>query len=384
MIELTEEQIDFVHNDLISGGLESTDLVEDVLDHVCCFIEESMENGIDFDKAFELSKGEVCPDEGWEEIQIHTDYLIKFKHHIIMRKFMHIVGIVGALFIFIGAIFKMQHWPGAMVVLLTGYAIVSLIQLPIMLVTNYRESTKNLQKIMHVIAFVSGFSIISGVIWKVAHWPGAGVMLFGGVLLFILIFLPLYLINSNKDQLIPASPLNTVIVLLVVSSLFVAFGTKNETGYFIRHIDEFNRSLEATIEPLKANRKVEDSVLLLKIVALEADISEMQGALPVYLENGDLDKNFARVHIPVFTSKKDIMEGNSLGVLSKINFKELNNKLNVIKSSLDHPNAFGYQLPEGVYPHFNGDDRTWADSYPAMIVYYKLTQLEKDLAALNY
>lgn len=375
MIELTEEQINIVHRDLSNGGLKSVDLLDDVLDHVCCSIESFMERGMDFESAYSSAKDEVCPEDGWEEIQEHTDYLIKFKHHIVMRKFMQAVGITGAFLIFIGAIFKLANWPEAGVAIVTGYVIVTLIQLPVMLFLNWRESVNRAQKLMHVLGFISGFMIVNGVIYKVQHWPGAAVMLYGGVALFVLGFIPAYFYNSKHENLMPSSPLNAVIVLLVVSSLFVAFGTKNDAKIFIREFAELNRMTEMKVEKQRSTRLITDSTVRSKVIALEQLIDAYQEEL---LTKGEMDVdghfNWEKAGYFQKINKKDA----HYLIGDPVRIGEIQSALIDLKKDLKNKNSFGFSLE---------DEFHWAQSRmdfsPTMIHYYRLSLLEMELASIN-
>ena len=43
MFILTDEHIDFILKDIKNNGLENEDLILNLLDHICCIIEENLE-----------------------------------------------------------------------------------------------------------------------------------------------------------------------------------------------------------------------------------------------------------------------------------------------------------------------------------------------------
>ena len=49
MFSLTEEQIAFIENDIKVRGITSPDLSIDLLDHICCLIENKLDEYRNFD-----------------------------------------------------------------------------------------------------------------------------------------------------------------------------------------------------------------------------------------------------------------------------------------------------------------------------------------------
>ena len=54
MYPLTDQQIDFISNDIQSRGIAMVSLQHDLLDHVCCVIERELEPGGDFEQCYLL------------------------------------------------------------------------------------------------------------------------------------------------------------------------------------------------------------------------------------------------------------------------------------------------------------------------------------------
>ncbi len=114
MFSLTEEQIAFIENDIKVRGITSPDLSIDLLDHICCLIENKLDEYRNFDTVYQetiLLFGK----NGLKEIQDETNRLLTFKHYYTMNKTMKISGYVSSLMILFGAFFKFNHWPGASV-----------------------------------------------------------------------------------------------------------------------------------------------------------------------------------------------------------------------------------------------------------------------------
>ena len=106
-----------------------------------------------------------------------------------MKRAERILGISGVSLLILGEFFKYNHWPGAGVMITLGVALFNFGYLPFQLSLQWREARTGLQKFYLIFRFVTFFIILTGFIFKVQHWPGAGLGLILGS-----IMLPSYLI----------------------------------------------------------------------------------------------------------------------------------------------------------------------------------------------
>jgi len=119
-----------------------------------------------------------------------------------MKKTIYISGVVIANLLVFGSLFKANHWPGAGVMLTLSIALMSFYFLPIALLNHYKEHKETNSKWLYLTAFFSFFVVFISALFKVQHWPGASVLLLIGVPLPFLLFLPVYIYHSikNKEQ----------------------------------------------------------------------------------------------------------------------------------------------------------------------------------------
>lgn len=121
-----------------------------------------------------------------------------------------------------GAIFKVMHWPGAGILITVGLGLFALIFLPLAFFNNYRGEGKK-QFSLHLSGFICALICISGALFKVQHWPGSGIMLIIGVPLPFLYFLPVYLYHHNKAKEKSVINFLGVMFLMLYISVFSAF-----------------------------------------------------------------------------------------------------------------------------------------------------------------
>ena len=116
-----------------------------------------------------------------------------------MKKSTYYLGIACANLMLFGSLFKIQHWPGASVMLVLAVFIFCFVFLPMALMNSYNEGGQK-YKALHIVTFVVFFVSMMGVIFKVQHWPGAGAILPFGITLPFVLFLPVYLYQTRNEK----------------------------------------------------------------------------------------------------------------------------------------------------------------------------------------
>ena len=132
-----DDHYERIKEDLVSRGLTYDRLIDDVLDHVFCMVEEYMNQGNDFESSYARvlkSIGEKRLPEIQHQTLLNLDK--KFQR---MKKFTYLFGMSSALITLIGALFKRMHWPGAGILIPVGMAMVVLVFLPLYFRSGYRE-----------------------------------------------------------------------------------------------------------------------------------------------------------------------------------------------------------------------------------------------------
>lgn len=73
MSHISDENIALIRKHLRKNGITNRDLEEDLLDHICCNIQDQMHSGTDFNKAFQTV---IKPFGVLREIQVKTNKAI--------------------------------------------------------------------------------------------------------------------------------------------------------------------------------------------------------------------------------------------------------------------------------------------------------------------
>ena len=104
---INDKQIDYILNDIRARGVEMESLQQDILDHVCCIIEQHLEENGDFESFYSSTIKTFYKNE-LKEIEEETISLLINKHFYTMKKVMIYSGIISASLLSIGIVLKGQ------------------------------------------------------------------------------------------------------------------------------------------------------------------------------------------------------------------------------------------------------------------------------------
>ncbi len=240
---ISELQIDFILNDIRARGIETVSLQQDLLDHICCIIEQQLEENGDFERFYSTTITTFYKDE-LKEIEVETNHLLTHKNYYIMKKIMLYSGTFSAAVLSVGIFFKFMHWPGTAVCIILGLITLSIVFLPLMFTLKIKEKRQNVEKVILVTGAVSAILISVGVLFKIMHWPWANVITSASLLIMLFVFLPIYFFTGIRN---PQTKINTIVssILLlcgcglILTLVRIPASTRyqhvEDTSYFFRN-----------------------------------------------------------------------------------------------------------------------------------------------------
>lgn len=137
-MELHEKHIAFIENSLTLYGIESTDLREDLVDHICTYIEH--QESEDFNTLYQQALQKFGGYANFKNLQIETNYQKFAKQITTINKLKFSFGFIVILFLVIGLVFQMMQWPYANAWLLGAILLSVLVILPIHFYARYKTS----------------------------------------------------------------------------------------------------------------------------------------------------------------------------------------------------------------------------------------------------
>jgi len=214
MYRLSDQQVDYVLADIQRRGVKMEDLQNNLLDHVCCMLENSMQAGDEFEKKYEQTIQTFFRKE-LSEIEDETIHLLTYKNYYAMKKALMITGTFSVCSFIMGTFFKTMHWPGANVLLVSGIASLSFLFLPLFFLVKTKESGSIREKIVFAAGTILGLLYCMAVLSLIMHWkigkPGTLWIVTCAFAFFV--FVPLYFFSGIRK---PEKKLNTIVVSILV------------------------------------------------------------------------------------------------------------------------------------------------------------------------
>lgn len=220
MYQLSDQQIDFILNDISARGVEMESLQQNLLDHVCCIIEQNLEANGDFESFYQKTIKTFYKDALWE-IEEETLLLLTYKNYYIMKKVMIYSGTFSAAAMILGIIFKFMHWPGAGALILLGIVSSSLIFLPLLFILKSKEKQTIKDKLIIGLGTLSGILMSLSILFRVMHWPFGFNLSMVSIIILGLVFLPFYFFTGIRD---PEKKINTItfsILIIMICGLWL-------------------------------------------------------------------------------------------------------------------------------------------------------------------
>ena len=115
-MKLSDKHIDFIENSLKFYGVKNKALKEDLLDHICTYIEN--EDSEDFDTLYQEALQKFGGYSSFQNLQLEAN-LQKFGNKVVLlNKLSFSIGYLVVLLLVLSFLFKIMHWPYANIIMI--------------------------------------------------------------------------------------------------------------------------------------------------------------------------------------------------------------------------------------------------------------------------
>lgn len=217
---ITEQQIEYILNDIRRNGVEMEDLQLNLLDHICCIIEQELKEGDEFESFYQRTVRRFYKTE-LQEIEAEAILLLTYKNYYAMKKLMVYSGVFSAAAFIAGSFFKLMRWPGANMLLCLAIFAFALVFLPVLGLLKMKDNTGTSgNKTLIAMGCFVGILYTMSSLFAVQHWHGRSWLAFGTVAAMFL-FIPVYFFMGIRR---PERKLNTIVVsVLLVAATSLMF-----------------------------------------------------------------------------------------------------------------------------------------------------------------
>ena len=199
-MKLTEEQIRHIQLQVKSNGIKNTGLSEDIVDHICCVLEnQSAHNELSFEVALNAAIEDLSHN-GLQTLEHKTNYLLNHKRIKTMKITTYTIGFISTATLTLGVLFYLMSWPGAYNLFSVGFLTFCLVFIPYLSFKNYKLTVGKSKSIKTKLIIGVTASILVGLsgLFKIYHLHGANILLVIGALVFAFGYLPFQFFTMYK------------------------------------------------------------------------------------------------------------------------------------------------------------------------------------------
>jgi hypothetical protein len=146
-----------------------------------------------------------------------------------MKQKIYLYGVITTLIISTGIIFKVNHFPGAGILLTIGLLTLVLFFIPLALINNYKAEESRQNLLLYIVTWLTCFVVFMAMLFKIQHWPYAGILLIVALPFPYVVFLPVFLYVTSKIKNFNIHNAVFVLTLLALNSVFSALLALNVT-----------------------------------------------------------------------------------------------------------------------------------------------------------
>ena len=139
-----------------------------------------------------------------------------------MKQKIYILGLITTLLVLTGAMFRINHMAGAAILLTLGMILLVLVFLPAALRNHYMTEGDSQNLTLYIVTWITCLVVFGGMLFKIMHWPYAGLALLVSLPFPFVVFLPVYLAETSKNKSFNIYNTVYVLSLLAVISVFSA------------------------------------------------------------------------------------------------------------------------------------------------------------------
>jgi hypothetical protein len=193
---LSKQELEKIKDRVALAEVNNPSLTIDLVDHICCMIEERVDDGI----SLAIAKEEVFKEMGeiqLKSIEIETKVLTQNKF--IMKKRTKIIGLVAIILMFAGFAMKMLHLQGAGVTWGVGVLTAVFGFTLFLTLDRFSYEKSSLGRINGVLGYLGAAAYLLGIGLNVLKFPLSYVLMgAGGLVLLIYYFINNVIGQQNK------------------------------------------------------------------------------------------------------------------------------------------------------------------------------------------
>ncbi|MFM7767424.1 MAG: hypothetical protein ACKO9S_06145 [Bacteroidota bacterium] len=357
MFRLDDKHIDFIRSDIQSRGVTTDALIDDIVDHVCCLLEQQVGEEGEFKKVYQDIIQKFYG-KSLSDIEKETQLLKQFKNYYAMKKTMLYSGLLATISLVAGLVLKFTNSAGASALILLGIVIFSFLFLPLVVILKSRDQGPKRDLVLTVVGAVCGMLFAMGTLFKIMYWPYANMIGTVAFFMLALVYIPIMFFTGIRNTETKTNSILTSFILITGLGLMLTlvrspYATRTYQLQRTAEYLEDERLLEMqqqwsnvkfVTKPLNIQEvKVDSLCIALKSLVLQLDMN--QNTLPIAVLNGTEPINDS----PMQRTLRDDEKGSAL-------LAELRKAMDDYNSQLQLPSQHAQPLSSALF--MKGEMRT--------------------------
>ncbi len=194
-----------------------------------------------------------------------------------MKQKIYIFGIITTMVILTGTVFKINHWPGAGILLILGILTLAWVFIPVALINAYKGNKASHYLPLYIVTYITSLVVFTAMLFKIQHWPGVHNLFLIALPFPYLVFLPVFLYTVSKDKNYNVYNVVFVLSLLALNSVFSVLLALNVSKSRLEDSYSVSRNynhIESVLGHLQ--NKVSQSAIDIKIEGVIKIVNEYQ------------------------------------------------------------------------------------------------------------
>jgi hypothetical protein len=210
-----------------------------------------------------------------------------------MKKILKYSGAATVVLTILGAIFKSAHWPGAAALIILGGFSFSIIYIPLLIILKLKDEESKIDKLVHTFGLILAIFLSAGVLFKIMRWPFANNLMFYSTLLFTFIFVPIYFITRFRRPDLKFNTTVNSVLMIAFGGIFYSMFDMSYSRKYEKLMVEDHIYIHESAEKLKASNNrlllVEsENETALKFHTLSESINSKIDELSTYITENKL------------------------------------------------------------------------------------------------
>jgi hypothetical protein len=140
-----------------------------------------------------------------------------------MKKLIQMSGLLSAILLLSGNVFKTLHLAGAIFLITSAVIIFVTLFLPLLIAQNLSKTKNTVDKVRLTLANLLSMIAVTGILFKLMHWPYATMIMLISIGIFIFGYIPFYYLSKIKKSNLFDTTVNTVFMMMFGGMLYTLF-----------------------------------------------------------------------------------------------------------------------------------------------------------------